>query len=236
MPVALQLTPRGVHVGDIGVVGELASPQRDSRRAAERRGAVVPLVESALVGEVLFDHGEIVHGLHVQVLVISQDEDNVGFLAIARLLGLDCRKQQACCDDRPREPHAGLGLLRSPGKKDGAVSLAAMIILLHVLPAVPACFISLLTIIIPVVSGLLSSQPGQPGAFPMGYNLALRATATIGRQASPTPSTSSWCCCFARQLSRQQATGATTAFLHQNPGNPTPAPPCCAVPCQNPGN
>jgi hypothetical protein len=63
-------------------VRQLARPERDSGRAADGRGAVVALVESALVDEVLLDQGEIVQRLHVQVLVVRQDKHNVGLLSL----------------------------------------------------------------------------------------------------------------------------------------------------------
>ena len=51
---------RRVHIRDIGVVCQLASPQRDPGRTADGRGAVVALVEGALVDEILLDQGEVV--------------------------------------------------------------------------------------------------------------------------------------------------------------------------------
>ena len=71
-----------VHVGDVGVVRQPARQQGDTGRAADGRGAVVALVQSAFVDEVLLDQGDIVQRVHVQVLVVGQDEHNVGLLAV----------------------------------------------------------------------------------------------------------------------------------------------------------
>ena len=49
-----------IHVRDVGVVGQLASPQRHSGRAADRCGAVMALVEGPLVDEVFLDQGHVV--------------------------------------------------------------------------------------------------------------------------------------------------------------------------------
>jgi hypothetical protein len=55
-----KLTVRRIHVGDVGVVGQLASPQRHSGRAADGRSAVMALVERPLVDEVFLDQGHVV--------------------------------------------------------------------------------------------------------------------------------------------------------------------------------
>ena len=51
---------RRVHVGDIGVVSQLAGPQRHSGRAADGCRAVVALVEGALIEKVFLDQGHVV--------------------------------------------------------------------------------------------------------------------------------------------------------------------------------
>jgi hypothetical protein len=71
-----------VHVSDVGVVCQLAGPERDSGGAANGRGAVVALIEGALVSEMLLDQRQIIQRLHVQVLVICQDEHNVRLLSL----------------------------------------------------------------------------------------------------------------------------------------------------------
>ena len=71
------LTIWRVHIRHVRVVCLLACPQRDSGRAAERRCAVVALVQSAMVGEMFFDQWKIIQRLQVQVLVVGQDEHNV---------------------------------------------------------------------------------------------------------------------------------------------------------------
>jgi hypothetical protein len=55
-----KLTVRRVHVGDIGVVSQLAGPQRHSGRAADGCRAVVALVEGALIEKVFLDQGHVV--------------------------------------------------------------------------------------------------------------------------------------------------------------------------------
>lgn len=79
-----------VDIGDIGVVSLLAGQERYSGGAADGCGAVVALVEGALVEKVLLDQGDIVEGVHVQILVIGQDEDNIWLLAP---LGCRCAVQ-----------------------------------------------------------------------------------------------------------------------------------------------
>ncbi len=84
-----------VHVGDVGVVRQPASQQGDASRAADGRGAVVALVQSALVDEVLLDQGHVVQRVHVQVLVVGEHEHNV------RLLALGIRAPFAAQTQRP---------------------------------------------------------------------------------------------------------------------------------------
>ena len=50
-----RLTVGRVHVGDVGVVRQPARQQGDAGRAADGRGAVVALVQRALVDEMLPD-------------------------------------------------------------------------------------------------------------------------------------------------------------------------------------
>lgn len=69
-----------VYVGDVGVVGLLASQDGDSGRAADGGCAVMAFVECALVDEVLLDQGKVVERVHANILIVSQDEDNVGLL------------------------------------------------------------------------------------------------------------------------------------------------------------
>ena len=46
---------RWVHVGDIGVMCQLAGPERNSGGAADGCGAVVALIEGAFVSEMLLN-------------------------------------------------------------------------------------------------------------------------------------------------------------------------------------
>ena len=71
-----------VHVGDVGVVCQLAGPEGDSGGAADSCGAVVALIEGALVPEMLLDQRKVVQRLHVQVLVVGQNKHNVRLLPL----------------------------------------------------------------------------------------------------------------------------------------------------------
>ena len=79
-------TIRWGHVRDIGVVCCLASEKTDTRRAADGDSAIVSSVKRSLVCYVLLDQGHIVHRRQVQVLIIRNDEDEVG---LAELLPTD---------------------------------------------------------------------------------------------------------------------------------------------------
>lgn len=67
-----------LHVRHVGVVGGLARQQRHSRRAAQRHGAVVLVEGGALGGDVLGQQRLVLRRVHQLVLVVGQDEDDVG--------------------------------------------------------------------------------------------------------------------------------------------------------------
>ena len=64
-------------VRDVGVVSGFPSQESHPRRAADGRCAKVLLEEGPLLGDVLVDMRQVIQRVHVQVLVIRQDEDNV---------------------------------------------------------------------------------------------------------------------------------------------------------------
>jgi hypothetical protein len=73
-----------VHIGNIGIMGLLSGPQRHPRRTAESSGAVVSLVGEPLVGQMLFDIGEIVQRPQVEVLIVCYDEDDIRSRLVGR--------------------------------------------------------------------------------------------------------------------------------------------------------
>lgn len=74
------------HVRDIGIVRCLASEKTDTRRAADGDSAIVSSVKRSLVCYVLLDQGHIVHRRQVQVLIIRNDEDEVGLAGRIRAI------------------------------------------------------------------------------------------------------------------------------------------------------
>lgn len=70
-------TIRYVNIRDIRIMRSFPSPQADSRWTAQGNGAVMVLEKGAFVKQVLPGQGSIVQGVHMQVLIISQDEDNI---------------------------------------------------------------------------------------------------------------------------------------------------------------
>lgn len=64
-------------IRDVGVVGGLSGQESHSRRAADGRGAKMLLEQCSLLNDVLVDVREVIQRVHVQILVISQDEDDV---------------------------------------------------------------------------------------------------------------------------------------------------------------
>ena len=71
------LTIRRRKVGHVGVVSSLAGEDRHARWAANSRRCVVALVESALIEQMLLDQRHVIQRVHVKVLIIRQDEENV---------------------------------------------------------------------------------------------------------------------------------------------------------------
>lgn len=69
-------------VSNVGVVRRLAGQQADAGRAADGDGAEVFAVVGALLDKVLLDVGHVVDGAELLVLVVGEDEDDVG---LARL-------------------------------------------------------------------------------------------------------------------------------------------------------
>lgn len=59
-------------------MGLLPGEEGYSRGTADGRGTVMALVKGALVEEVLLGQGHVVERVHVQVLVIGEDEDDIG--------------------------------------------------------------------------------------------------------------------------------------------------------------
>lgn len=76
-------TIRGIDIRDIGIMRRAACPERHARRAADGNRAKVSLKEGAPVGQMLLHKWHVIEGLHVQVLVVGQDEDNVGTVTAA---------------------------------------------------------------------------------------------------------------------------------------------------------
>lgn len=74
----VRATKRRKHVGDVGVVGELARPEVDAAGAADGDGAVVLGEGRALIHKVLLHQWHVVQRVHVRVLVVGQDEDDIG--------------------------------------------------------------------------------------------------------------------------------------------------------------
>lgn len=70
-------TIRRVDVSDISIVRVPARQQGHTRRATNGSGAVVSLIGGPLSCDILLQQRHIIQGVHVQVLVISQNEDNI---------------------------------------------------------------------------------------------------------------------------------------------------------------
>lgn len=73
------LTIRRIDICDIRVMSSLASPETYSRWTTQGDGAVVALIESALVDEMLLQEWHVRQGVHAEILIICQDKDDIGF-------------------------------------------------------------------------------------------------------------------------------------------------------------
>lgn len=65
------------HVGDVGVMRRLARPKCHSRRATESGGAKVAFERRALVDEMFLDIRHVIQRLHMEVLIVRQNEDDI---------------------------------------------------------------------------------------------------------------------------------------------------------------
>ena len=80
------LTMRRVDVGYIGVVWRFTSPQSHARRAAQSVGAEMIRERGTSVRDVLSHIGHVFQRVHVQVLVICEDKNDVGLLCCCHRL------------------------------------------------------------------------------------------------------------------------------------------------------
>lgn len=78
-----QCTVGRVEVRHVGVVSELSRPKTRPRRTADGCCAVVMLEKGTLIDETFLDEGDVVQGVHPDVLVVCEDEDDVGTLGLA---------------------------------------------------------------------------------------------------------------------------------------------------------
>lgn len=67
----------GRYIRDIGVVGELSGQDGDASWAADGGGAKVLLVERSTVDEMLVDQRNIVQRVHMKILVVGQNKDDI---------------------------------------------------------------------------------------------------------------------------------------------------------------
>lgn len=57
---------------------EFSCEQRHPRWAADGSGAEVPLVLSPPVAQMLLDQREVIERIHVQILIVCEDQDDIG--------------------------------------------------------------------------------------------------------------------------------------------------------------
>lgn len=92
-------TPRRMKICDVGVMGRLARPHAYPRGTAKGHGAVMVSEESPMISNMLFQVRHMRKGVHMEVLVIGQDENDIRlFASIERPLdiasGCRCETQQ----------------------------------------------------------------------------------------------------------------------------------------------
>lgn len=72
---------RRIHISDIMIVRRFPRPKRDTRRTAKGVGAKVVSKLGPLIRDEFPSKRHVFHGVHVQVLIIGQDQDDVGSLS-----------------------------------------------------------------------------------------------------------------------------------------------------------
>lgn len=90
-------------IGDLGVMRGFASPQTSPRWTTQGNRRIVMVEVHSLIGQVLLDLGEILHRSHLMVLVIGENDHEVGLLGGVR--GQGRRPQQKGQNEFVRQSH-----------------------------------------------------------------------------------------------------------------------------------
>lgn len=74
------------YIRHIGVVGQPPRPEIDAGGTAEGNGAEVLIVGGSLIDDVLLQVGHVIDTVHLEILVIGENKDDVRLLGGAILL------------------------------------------------------------------------------------------------------------------------------------------------------
>jgi hypothetical protein len=83
-------------IGDVVIVGGKASPYVGSGWAADGDCAVMLLESGAFAGDVFVEDWHVVERLHVDVLIVGDDEQEIGFLLRCMIRGGKARESSPC--------------------------------------------------------------------------------------------------------------------------------------------
>src|ERR1700761_8152190 len=80
-------------ITNVGIVGCTASPKIDTARTANTDRAVMMIKQRALVDEILLHQWHILQTVHMPVLIVCQNEEDIRFL---RCIAESCESTQQC--------------------------------------------------------------------------------------------------------------------------------------------